>query len=59
MCIRDSSKIRLQQLGYFETVDIESQPVPGSNDQVDLIGKVKETNSGQVMMALGLSLIHI
>ena len=51
----DRSKIRLQQLGYFETVDIESQPVPGSNDQVDLIVKVKETNSGQVMMALGYS----
>lgn len=51
----DRSKIRLQQLGYFETVDIESQPVPGSNDQVDLVVKVKETNSGQVMMALGYS----
>ncbi len=51
----DRSKIRLQQLGYFETVDIENQPVPGSNDQVDLVVKVKETNSGQVMMALGYS----
>ncbi|MGY0504322.1 outer membrane protein assembly factor BamA [Luteimonas sp. e5] len=51
----DRSKIRLQQLGYFETVDIESTPVPGSNDQVDLEVKVKETNSGQVMLALGYS----
>lgn len=51
----DRSKIRLQQLGYFETVEIESKPVPGSNDQVDLEVKVKETNSGQVMLALGYS----
>ncbi|RMH91136.1 outer membrane protein assembly factor BamA [Lysobacter pythonis] len=51
----DRSKIRLQQLGYFEAVDIESAPVPGSNDQVDLEVKVKETNSGQVMLSLGYS----
>lgn len=51
----DRSKIRLQQLGYFETVDIESKPVAGSNDQVDLEVKVKEFNSGQVMLALGYS----
>ncbi len=51
----DRSKIRLQQLGYFSTVDIESKPVPGSNDQVDLEVKVKEENSGQVMLALGYS----
>ena len=51
----DRSKIRLQQLGFFSTVDIESKPVPGSNDQVDLEVKVKEENSGQVMLALGYS----
>ena len=51
----DRSKIRLQQLGYFEAVDIESKPVAGSNDKVDLEVKVKETNSGQVMLTLGYS----
>ncbi len=51
----DRSKIRLQQLGYFDSVDIESRPVPGSNDQVDLEVAVKETNSGQVMLQLGYS----
>lgn len=51
----DRSKIRLQQLGYFESVDIESRPVAGSNDQVDLEVRVKETNSGQVMLTLGYS----
>ncbi len=51
----DRSKIRLQQLGYFSEVDIESRPVAGSNDQVDLEVKVKEENSGQVMLTLGYS----
>ena len=51
----DRSKIRLQQLGYFDEVNIDSQPVPGTNDQVDLTVKVKEANSGQVMASLGYS----
>lgn len=53
----DRSKIRLQQLGYFEpgSVAIESRPVPGSNDEVDLEVTVKEENSGQVMLSLGYS----
>ena len=31
------SKIRLQRLGFFDVVEIENEPVPGSPDQVDLI----------------------
>ena len=51
----DRSKIRLQQLGFFDEVNIDSEPVPGTNDQVDLHVKVKEANSGQVMAAVGYS----
>ncbi len=51
----DRSKIRLQQLGYFETVDVETQPVPGTNDEVDVIYNLKETTSGSFVFGLGFS----
>ncbi|HEY0662491.1 MAG TPA: outer membrane protein assembly factor BamA [Lysobacter sp.] len=51
----DRSKIRLQGLGYFETVEIENEPVAGSNDQVDVIVNVKETASGSFVFGLGYS----
>jgi outer membrane protein insertion porin family len=51
----DRSKVRLQRLGFFETgsVQIETVPVPGSNDLVDLAVKVTETSSGQFQAGLG------
>jgi len=51
----DRSKIRLQQLGYFEEVKIDSTPVPGTTDQVDLAINVKETNSGTLNFGVGYS----
>ena len=51
----DRSKIRLQRLGYFETVEVENAPVPGSDDEVDVTFTVKETTSGSFMFGVGYS----
>ncbi|MBO9662933.1 outer membrane protein assembly factor BamA [Dokdonella sp.] len=49
----DRSKIRLQRLGYFRTVEIDTPKVPGTDDQVDLEIKVEEQNSGAFTFGLG------
>ena len=49
------SKQRLDRLGYFETVSIETPAVPGANDQVDLDFEVVEAASGNLSFGAGLS----
>lgn len=49
----DRSKIRLQRLGFFKTVSIDTPKVPGTDDQVDLAIAVEETNSGAFTFGLG------
>jgi outer membrane protein insertion porin family len=51
----DRSKIRLQQLGFFKTVTIDKQVVPGSNDEVDLTVKVEEQSAGSITFGVGYS----
>jgi len=49
------SKTRLERLGYFESVSIETPAVPDTTDQIDINVKVKEKPSGQLLAGLGFS----
>jgi len=49
----ERSKVRLQRLGYFEDVKVETKPVPGTTDQVDIDFKVTEGSTGNFTAGLG------
>jgi outer membrane protein insertion porin family len=49
------SRERLQRLGYFEEVNIETPAVPGSADEVDVNVSVKEKSSGTLAAGIGYS----
>ena len=51
----ESGKIRLERLGYFKQVDVETIPVPSSDDQVDIIYTVEEETTGSVGGNVGYS----
>jgi len=49
------SKRRIDRTTYFGEVDIETPPVPGSTDQVDVNVRVKEKPTGALLVGLGFS----
>ncbi|OOZ37081.1 outer membrane protein assembly factor BamA [Solemya velesiana gill symbiont] len=49
------SRNRLQRLGYFDEVNIETPAVPGSTDQVDVDISVIEKPMGNLLAGLGYS----
>ena len=49
------SRVRLQRLGFFEDVNIETPPVAGSPDQVDINVSVKERLVNNFMFGVGYS----
>ena len=53
----ERSKVRVRRLGYFEegSVNIETPPVPGTTDQVDVELSVTEKNTGNLLAGVGYS----
>ena len=51
----DRSRLRIQRLGFFDNVNIETIPVDGTDDQVDIMVSVEEQPSGSFQIGLGYS----
>ncbi|KXJ57845.1 MAG: outer membrane protein assembly factor BamA [Colwellia sp. Phe_37] len=51
----DHSKGRLSRLGHFDEVNVETLPVSGTSDQVDIKYTVKEKSSGNILAGAGFS----
>lgn len=51
----NKSRTRVDRLGYFDEVTVETPAVPGVTDQVDVNVKVKEKPTGNVMIGAGFS----
>lgn len=49
------SRIRLQRLGFFESVNVETVPVAGVDDEVDVNFSVTELPSGNLLAGAGFS----
>ncbi len=49
------SRVRLDRLGYFSDVNIETPAVPGTTDQVDMNVSVTEKPTGSIMAGVGFS----
>lgn len=49
------SRQRLNRLGFFKDVTIETPAVPGEDDQVDVLVKVTEKPSGNIVASVGYS----
>lgn len=49
------SRTRLDRLGYFQRVEVDTQPVPGTPDQVDVNVEVQERPTGMITLGVGYS----
>ena len=51
----EQSRVRLERLGFFKEVSVETVPVTGTDDQIDIKFKVEEETTGNVGGNLGYS----
>ena len=51
----ERSKVRLDRLDFFESVNVETPAVPGATDQVDVDFTVTEKPSGNLLIGAGFS----
>ena len=51
----EAGKVRLERLGYFKEVNVETIPVPGTDDQIDISYNVEEETTGSIGGNIGYS----
>lgn len=51
----ERSRVRLARLPFVEEAEVDTRPVPGSDDLVDLVFKIKERPPGSVQFGVGYS----
>jgi outer membrane protein insertion porin family len=51
----EAGKVRLERLGYFKEVEVETIPVPNTDDQIDVMYSVDEETTGSVGGNIGYS----
>ena len=51
----EAGKLRLERLGYFKEVNVETIPVPGTDDQIDVTYTVDEESTGSIGGNIGYS----
>jgi len=51
----EAGKVRLERLGYFKEVEVETIPVPNTDDQIDVMYSVEEETTGSVGGNIGYS----
>ena len=51
----EAGKVRLERLGYFKEVEVETIPVPNTDDQIDVMYSVDEETTGAVGGNIGYS----
>jgi len=49
----DQSRVRLERLGYFSKAEVETIPVPGTDDLIDVAFTVEEQSSGSISGSVG------
>ena len=51
----EAGKVRLERLGYFKEVSVETVQVPGTDDQIDVLYSVEEETTGSLGGNIGYS----